>query len=165
MVVKEGSGFVGHFVAAAKVSERVECSLLMLRHSQVFAVTVVTRYSKMFEAVSELEAMYSMVVVVETLKGAAASLAVVRAGVELVEPKVADVGPGVAPGPKHSCGADHVLEVAEPMKAGAGPGPGPGQVPVPMDSNWLEAALEVVVELLASKGAELGLEFVMEAMH
>lgn len=167
MVVKEESGFVGDFVAAAKVLERVECSLLMLRHSQVFAVTVVTRYSQVFEAVSEVEAMYSMVVVVETLKEAAANLAVVRAGVELVEPKVAeygpDFGPGVAPGSKHSCGADHVLEVAEAMRAEAEAGP--GQVLVPMDSNWLEAALEVVVELLASKGAELGLEFVMGAMH
>lgn len=156
---------MGHFVAAAKVLERVECSLLMSRHSQVFAVTLVTRYSQVFGAVSELVAMYSMVAVVEILKGAAASLSVVRAGVELVEPKVAecgpDVGPGVAPGPKCSCGADHVLEVAEAMKVGAGP----GQVLVPMDSNWLEAVFEVVVELLASKGAELGLEFVMGAMH
>lgn len=41
----------------------------------------------------------------------------------------------------------------------------PAQVLAPMDSNLLGAALEVVLELLGSKVAELGLEFVTEAMH
>lgn len=174
MVEKEGSGFVGHFVVEAKVLVRVECSLLILKHSQVLAVTAVSKYSQVSEAVFELEA---MCLLVEILKWAVASLAVVRAGVELAEPKVPDVGPGVgpdvgpdvvpdvgpdvAPGPKRSFGADHVLEVAEPMKVGIGS----GQVLVPMDLNWLEAVFEVVVGLLASKEVELGLEFVMGAMH
>lgn len=161
---------MGHFVVEAKVLERVECSLLTLKHSQVLAVTAVSKYSQVSEAVFELEA---MCLLVEILNWAVANLAVVRAEVELVEPKVPDVGPevgsdvepdvgpDVAPGPKCSCGADHVLEVAEPMKVGIGP----GQVLVPMDLDWLEAVLEVVAGLLASKEAELGLEFVMGAMH
>lgn len=41
----------------------------------------------------------------------------------------------------------------------------PGQVLAPMDSKWLEAALGVVLGLLGSKVAELGLGLVMEAMH
>lgn len=51
-------------------------------------------------AVPELETMYSFVLVVQCLKWAVASLPVVRAGVELTEPKVAEVGPDFAPGPK-----------------------------------------------------------------
>lgn len=43
MVEAEGSGFVGHFVVAAKVLERDECSPLMWKHSQVFVVTVVPK--------------------------------------------------------------------------------------------------------------------------
>lgn len=41
----------------------------------------------------------------------------------------------------------------------------PGLVLASMDSRWLEAAQEVVMGMLGSKVAELGLEFVMEAMH
>lgn len=56
----------------------------------------------MFEAVSGVEAMYSLVAVVESSKWTVASLAVVRAVPELVEPKVVDVGPDFALGPKMS---------------------------------------------------------------
>lgn len=90
-----------------------------------------------------------------------ASLVVVWAGVELVEPKVVDVGPDSALGPKNSWGADHVLKGAGTMMVGTES----GQVLAAMDSKRLEAALEVELELLGSKVAELGLEFVMEAMH
>lgn len=152
---------MGHLEVDAKVLERDECSPLTWKHSQVFVVTVVTRHSQVSETLSELEAMYSLVAVVEPLKWAAASLAVAWAVVELIEPKVVDVGPDFALGPKNSWGADHVLKGAGPMMVGTEP----GQVLVPMDSNWLEAALEVVLGLLGSKVAELGLEFVMEAMH
>lgn len=96
----------------------------------------------------------------ESLERAVASLAVGWTGVELVEPKVAAVGPDFAPGPKSSFVADHV-RVAEPMKVGTEP----GQALVPMDSNWLEAVVEVVLGLLASKVAELGLEVVLGPMH
>ena len=82
-------------------------------------------------------------------------------GVELVEPKVVDAGPDFALGPKNSGPADHVLEGAGPMGVGAEP----GQLPVPIDSNWLEAVPEVLLGLLASKAADIGLELVMEAMQ
>lgn len=39
-----GSGFVGHFVVEAKALERGECSPLMQKHSQVFAVSVEPRH-------------------------------------------------------------------------------------------------------------------------
>lgn len=64
MVGAEGSDFV----VAAKVLERDVCSPLTWKHSQGFAVTVVPRHSPVSEAVSELKAMYSLVVVVKTLK-------------------------------------------------------------------------------------------------
>lgn len=83
------------------------------------------------------------------------------AGVELVEPKVLDVDSDFALGPKNSWVADHVLKDAGTMMVGTEP----GQVLVPMDSNWLWAALEVVLGLIGSKVAEFGLEFVMEAMY
>lgn len=67
----------------------------------MFAVTVVPRHSQVSEVVSEVKAMYSLVAVVESLKWAVASLAVVWAGVELVEPKVVEVGPDFALGPKN----------------------------------------------------------------
>lgn len=63
-----GSGFVGHFEVDAKVLGRVECSSLMLQYSQVFAVTVVPRHSQVSEVVFDLEAMQSLVTVVESLK-------------------------------------------------------------------------------------------------
>lgn len=83
----------------------------------------------------------------------------VWAGVELVEPKVVDVGPDFGLGPKNLSVSDHVLKGAGPMMVGTEP----GQVLVAMDLKWLEAALGVVLGLLGSKVAEL--EFVMEAMH
>lgn len=143
MVEVEGSGFGGSAVVVAKVLEKDECSPLMWKW--VFVVTVVPRHSQVSAVVPEVEAMYSLVVVVESLEWTVASLVVVWAGVELVEPKVVDVGPDFALGPKNSWGA--------------------GQVLAAMDSKRLEAALEVELELLGSKVAELGLEFVMEAMH
>lgn len=45
MVGVEVSGFVGHFVEVAKVLERGECSPLMWKRSQMFAVTAVPRHS------------------------------------------------------------------------------------------------------------------------
>lgn len=161
MVEAEGSGFVGDFAVEAKVLERDECSPLMWKHSQGLAVTVVPRHSLVPVAVAELKATYSLVAVAETLKWGVASLAVVWAGVELVEPKVVDVGPDFALEPKKSWGADHVLKGAGPMRVGKEP----GQVLAPMDSNWLGAVQEVVLGLLGSKVAELGLEVVMGAMH
>lgn len=143
MVEVEGSGFGGSAVVVAKVLEKDECSPLMWKW--VFVVTVVPRHSQVSAVVPEVEAMYSLVVAVESLEWTVASLVVVWAGVELVEPKVVDVGPDFALGPKNSWGA--------------------GQVLAAMDSKRLEAALEVELELLGSKVAELGLEFVMEAMH
>ena len=158
-VERVGCGFVGHFVVQAMVLEKDECSPLTWKHSQVFAVTLVPNVS---EAESELEArLYSLMAVVETLQWLVASLAVVWTGVELVEPNVVDFGPGFALEPKNSLSAVHALEVAGAMMVGVEP----GQVLVPMDSNWLEAALEVVLGLLASTVAELGLELVMGAMH
>lgn len=71
------------------------------------------------------------------------------------------VGPDSALVPKNSSGADHGLKVAEPMMAGTEP----GRVLAPMDLNWYGAVLEVALGLLESKVAELGLEFVAEAMH
>lgn len=115
----------------------------------------------MSEAVPEVEATYSLVAAVESLEWTVASLVVVWAGVELVEPKVVDVGPDFALGPKNSWDADHALRGAGPMVAGTEP----GQVLAAMDSKWLGVALEVELELLGSKVAEPGLEFVMEAMH
>lgn len=159
MVEVEGSGFGGSAVVVAKVLEKDECSPLMWKW--VFVVTVVPRHSQVSAVVPEVEAMYSLVVVVESLEWTVASLVVVWAGVELVEPKVVDVGPDSALGPKNSWGADHVLKGAGTMMVGTES----GQVLAAMDSKRLEAALEVELELLGSKVAELGLEFVMEAMH
>lgn len=122
---------------------------------------VVPRHSWVSEALSELEAMCSLVALVGPLKWAVASLAVVWAVGELFEPKVVDVEPDFALGPKNSWSADHVLKGAGPMMVGTEP----GKVLVPMDSNWLEAALEVELGLLGSMVAELGLGSVMEAMH
>jgi len=85
----------------------------------------------------------------------------VWAGEELIEPKVGDVGPDFALVPRNSWGAAHVLEDSGPTMFGTEP----GQVLVPMDSNWLQGAVEVVLGLLASKEAEVELEFVMKAMH
>lgn len=108
------------------------------------------------ETVSEMETMYSLVVVVEHLKWAVASLAVVWAVVELLEPKVADFGLDFAAGPKI---AEHAPTVAEPIVVGAEP----VQVLVPMDSNWLEAVFGVA--LPGSMVAELEVEVVMGPMH
>lgn len=69
-----------------------------------------------------------------------------------------DVGPDFALGPKS---VEYFLAGAGSMLAGAEP----GQLLVPMDLNWLEAALEVVLGLLASKVNELGDDFVMEAKY
>lgn len=149
----EGFGFVGRFVADAKVSERDECS--PLTHSQVFAGNVVPRLP---EAVSELKTMQSP----KSWKWTVASLAAVLAVAELIEPKVLDVGSDVALEPKNSWAADHVRRDAGPMMVGTES----GQVLVPMDLNWLQAALEAVPGLIGSRVAESGLEdFVMEAIH
>lgn len=161
MVGVEGPGFVAHFAVDAKVLEMDLCSPLTWKHSQVFAVTVVPKYSQVSEAVPELKAMYSLGAVAKSLKSIVASLAVVWAGVELVEPKVVDVGPDFALGPKNSWDADHVLKGAGSMKVGTEP----GQELAPMDSNWLGVVQEVGLGLLGSKVAGLGLEFVTEAMH
>lgn len=93
----------------------------------------------MFEAVFELEAMYSLEVELGSLKRMAATLAVEWAGVKLVEPKVLDVGSEFALGPTMV-------------------GPELGQVPVPMDSNELEAVLGAVL-------GKIGGELVMETMQ
>lgn len=86
----------------------------------------------------------------------------VLAGLELFEPMVVVVvGPDFALAAKNSWGVDPVLMGAGPMMVGTEP----GEVLVPMDSNSPGAALEIVLGLLASKVVELGLEFVMEAMH
>lgn len=76
----------------------------------------------MSEVVSELKAMYLLVAVMESLKSTVASLAVVWTGVELFEPKVVDVGPDFALGPKNPWGADHVPKGAGPMRVGTEPG-------------------------------------------
>lgn len=68
MVESEGSGFVGDFVVDAKVLERDECSPLTWKHSQGFVVTVAPRHSQGSEVVPEVEAMYSLVAVMESLK-------------------------------------------------------------------------------------------------
>lgn len=129
--------------------------------SQVLAVAVVPRQLQVPEVVAEVETMYSLEAVVEALEWTVASLAVVRVGVELVEPMVVDVGADFALEPKNSWDADYVLKGAGPMMVGTEP----GQVLlVAMDSKWLQAVLGVVLGL-ASKVAELGLEFVMEAMR
>lgn len=129
----------------------------------MFAETVVSTHSQVSEVVSELETMYSFVVVEESSGWAAASLAVMWVEVEQAEPTVADSGPDLALGSKNALDADPVQQGAVPMKAG--PGPGPGQVLVPMGLNWLVAVVEVVLGLLGSKVAVLGLEIVMGAMH
>lgn len=85
----------------------------------------------------------------------------VWAGEERIEPKVVDVGPDFALVPRNSWVVAHVLEDAGPTMVETEP----GQVLVPMDSNWLQGAVEVVLGLLASKEAEVELEFVMKAMH
>lgn len=127
----------------------------------MFAETVVSTHSQVSEVVSELETMYSFVAVEESSGWAAASLAVMWVEVEQVEPTVADSGPDFALGSKNALDADPVQQGAAPMKAG----PGPGQVLVPMGLNWLVAVVEVVLGLLGSKVAVLGLEIVMVAMH
>lgn len=156
MVEMEGCSFWGCFVVVAMVLVKGVCSPLVWK--QAFAVMVVPRYSLVFEAVFELEAMYSLVAVVEPLKLMAASLAAVWVGQELVEPKF---GFDFVPDPRNSLSADHALEGAGPMM----PGTGTGQVLVPMDLNWVVAVLEVVIVLLASKVPELAGEIVMESTH
>lgn len=156
-----GSGFVKCFEVDAKVLERVECLPLVLQHSQVFAVTVVPKRSQVSEVVSEFEARYSSVTVVESLKSAVANFVVVWAVEELIEPMVCDVVPDFALVPRNSWAAVHVLENVGPMLVETEP----GQVLVPMDLNWLQGVLEVVLGLLGSKEAEVELEFVMKAMH
>lgn len=121
---------------------------------------VVPRYSQVSEAVSELEAMH-VSAVVESLKGTVASLTVVLAGVEQIEPREVDVGQGFDLGPKNSLDAVCVLGAAGPMMVGAQA----VKVLVPMDSNWLGVEQEAVLGLLGPRVAELGLEFVMEAMY
>lgn len=79
---------------------------------------------------------------------------------EQVEPKVADIAPDFALGPKNPFGAVRFLKGAGSMMAGIVP----GQVLVPMDSNLLGAVLVVGLGLLGSKEAELGLEIEKEAM-
>jgi len=74
------------------------------------------------EAVPELKAMYLLVVVVECLKLAVASLPAVWAGVELTEPKVVHVEPDFAPGSKNLSGSDHALKDAEPTRVWTEPG-------------------------------------------
>lgn len=54
-------------MVVAKVLERGECSLSVWKYSQVFAVIVESRHSQVSEAVSELVAMCSLVVVVDSL--------------------------------------------------------------------------------------------------
>lgn len=98
--------------------------------------------------------------VVEFLKGTVASLMVVLAGVAQVEPREADVGQGFDLGTKNSLDAVCVLGAAGPMTFGAQA----AQILVPMDSNWLGVEQEVI-DLLGPRVAELGLEFVMEAMY
>lgn len=110
---------------------------------------------------SELKAMYPLVAVVKSLRWTVASFVVVWAGVELVEPKEPDSDPDFALGPMSQWGADHVLKGAGAKMVGTEA----GQALVPMDSNWLGAALEVVLGMLVSTAAELGLESVMVTMH
>lgn len=150
----EGSGSVGYFVVIAMVLETDECSPLTRKHSQALAVTVVPKYLQEPEVVPDVEAMHSLVAVVEALKWIVASLTVVLAGVEVVVPKVVEVGSDFAVEPKN-------LQVAGPMMVVTEP----GQVLAAMGLKWPEVAPVVVVGLLGSKGAELGLEFLMEAMH
>lgn len=85
----------------------------------------------------------------------------VLAGLEQVEPMETDGGPDPALESKNLCGVDRALGGVEPMEAETES----GQVLAPMDLNWLEAVLEVVVERLGSRVAELGVEFVMGPMH
>lgn len=137
MVGLEEFGFVGHFLMDAKVLETDECSPLTWKHSQVLSVNVVPRHSQLPEVVSELKAMYSLVAVVKSLKWTVASLAVALARMELVEPKVLDVGSDFCLGPKNSWVVDHVLKGAVAMMVVTES----GQVLVPMDSNWHQTGL------------------------
>lgn len=97
----------------------------------------------------------------KSLERTFASLAVVRAVGGLVEPKVVDVGPDFALGPKTSWGADLVLKGSEPMMIGAEL----EQVLAPMDLNLHGDVLEIVPGLFEPRVAVLGLDFGMEARH
>lgn len=152
---------MGHLEVDAKVLERDECSPLMWKYSQVIAVNVVPRQSQLPETVSELKAMYSLVAVVKSGRWTVSSLAELMPAVELVEPRVLDVGSDFALEPKNSLVADHVQKFVGPRMVGTEP----GQLLGPKNSHWLQAAGELVLELTASKVAEFGLEFVMEAMY
>lgn len=83
------------------------------------------------------------------------SLTVALPGVDLVEPKVLDVGSDFGLGP-NSWVADHALKGVGSMRVGT------EQLLVPMASHWLQAALELVLGLTGSKVAEF--ELGMEAM-
>lgn len=66
------------------------------------------------------------------LKGTVARWTVVWTVMELIDPRVGDVGPDFALGPMNLCFAQHhVLEVVDPMMSEMDF----GQEPVPMDSN------------------------------
>lgn len=130
MVEVEESGSGANFVVDSKVLETVGGSVQMKEHSQGSVEPVVPRYSQVSEAVSELEAMHSFAVG-ESSKGTVASLTVVLAGVEQVEPREVDVGQGFDLGPRDSLEAVRVLGAAGPMMVGAQA----AQVLVPMDSN------------------------------
>lgn len=154
---------MGHLAVVAKVVEKVELlwySQLELGQARAFAVTVEPKQSRVSEAVPEPGARYSSVAAVKCvdLKGAVASLAVGWVGLELIETKVAEAEPepGFAQEPRSSSGSECVLQDAAPMTAETEPGP----APVPMDSKELEAGLEVVFVLVASKAG-----LVMEATH
>lgn len=105
--------------------------------------------------------MYSLKAVVKSLVRTFASLAVVRAVEGLVEPKVVDVGPDSALGPKTSWVADLVLKGSGPMMVEAEL----GQVLVPMDLHLHGDVLEIVPGLFEPKVAVLGLDFGMESRH
>lgn len=160
MVEVEESDFGANFEVDSKALEKDGDSVLTLKHSQESVVPVVPRYSQVSGAVSEMEAMH-LLAVVESSKGTVASLMAVLTGVEQIEPREVDVGQGFDLGPKNSLDAVHVLGAAGPMMVGALA----VQVLVPMDSNWLGVEQEAVLDLLGPRVAELGLEFVMEAMY
>lgn len=152
---------MGHLEVDAKVLERDECSPLMWKYSQGIAVNVVTRRSQLAETASELKAMYSLVAAGKSVRRALSSLAELMPAVELVEPRMLDVESDFALEPKNSLTADHVQKFVGPRMVGTEP----GQLLGPKISNWLQAAGELVLELTASKAAEFGLEFVLEAMY
>lgn len=152
MVGVEGFDFVGRLVVDAKALERGLCSPLTRTHPRVFAVVVVPRHTQVSDALFELKAMYSRTAV---------SVVVMWAGEEPLESKVVDIGPDFALGPKKPLGVDQVLKDAGPMMVGLDP----EQVLASMDSNLLEAELEVVLGMLGSKVAEPGLELEVEATY